>query len=162
MKLSTSIAVLASMVFSVSSHAATYGCKDERGKLYISKTPCKNELLQKNKRRGISEEEMSYLVKVQSALDKVSKKNRNIYSDETGKYMVEGCFSTSTKVYNKGAVISFRGYRFQCMNYHKSGVARYGFHAIDYVKACHQEPKNRSCKSMDASSRQQLFSQISG
>lgn len=146
--------------FSFTSLAASYGCKDERGKLYISKIPCEDERLKKNKRKGLSAEEFNHLYKIQVTLDKTSKKHRKSYMDSTGDYTVEGCFSTSQEPNALGAAITYRGYRFQCMRHHKGSIARYNFYSHDLLKQCQVDKGNRFCKDLSDSSKQELLSQL--
>jgi hypothetical protein len=148
------------LCMSSSVFAASYGCKDERGRLYISQTPCESELERKNKRKGMSSEEFNHLFKVQTSLDKSSKKNRKTYMDETGDYAVEGCFSTSRTPHDQGAAITYRGYRFLCMKHHKGTIARYNFYSTDLLKQCRVDQNNRFCKNLSSSSKQELMSQL--
>ena len=145
---------------SASTWAASFGCKDERGKLYISNTPCEDERLSKNKRKGMSSEEFNHLYKVQTSLDKSGKKYRKTYMDESGDYTVEGCFSTSTNPHDFGSAITYRGYRFLCMRHHKGTIPRYNFYSYDLLKQCHVDKTNRFCKGLSESSKQELLSQL--
>lgn len=154
--------ILTALLICISSStwAASYGCKDERGKLYISKVPCESELLQKNKRKGLSVEEFNHVYKVQTSLSKISKKNRKSYMNETGDYTVEGCFSTSQKQHKQGSAITYRGYRFLCLKHHKGTIARYDLYSEDLLKECRVNPANRFCKNLTDSSKQELLSQL--
>lgn len=148
------------LILSMPALSATYGCKDDAGKLYISKIPCENELLQKNKRKGMNTEELMHLLKVQASLDKSSKKNRKAYMNETGDYVVQGCFSTNQKPKKQGASISYRGYQFQCMKYHKSEIPRFNFYAIDLLKQCRVDASNKFCSGLSKSNKQEMLSQL--
>lgn len=154
------IIIAAGSFVSVNAMAASYGCKDDKGKLYISNVPCENELLKKNKRKGLSTEEFNHIYKVQTSLTDISKKRRKAYINETGDYGVEGCFSTSSKLHEQGSAVTYRGYRFLCLKHHKGTIARYNLYSEDMLKQCRVSSANRFCKNLTESSKQELLSQL--
>lgn len=152
--------ILSTLFLSSSVFAGSFGCKDSNGKLYISKTPCSMERASSSGRGYISEQDLRHLTSAHESLNSKAKKNKKKYLSNNKLRSVKACFATTESPHEKGESISYRGFRFKCMQIKQSNKESYSFYPIDLLRQCRYRPNNPECSSWDNETKYQLFGQL--